>query len=39
MSLVISHEALARLLVEKGVFTKEEFLKMMKAGIDFLAGI
>jgi len=28
MSQVISQEALTRLLVEKGVFTKEEFLEM-----------
>jgi uncharacterized protein YqgQ len=30
MSEVIQQEALTRLLVEKGVFTKEEFLEMVK---------
>ena len=30
MSLVISQEALTMLLVEKGVFTKEEFLEMVR---------
>jgi hypothetical protein len=30
MSQVIQQEALTRLLVEKGVFTKEEFLEMVK---------
>ena len=30
MSQVISQEALTRLLVEKGVFTKEEFLEMVR---------
>jgi hypothetical protein len=29
MSQVVSREALIRLLVEKGVFTKEEFLEMV----------
>ena len=29
MSQVVSQEAITRLLVEKGVFTKEEFLKMV----------
>ena len=33
MSQVIQQEALTRLLVEKGVFTKEEFGEMVK-GID-----
>ena len=27
---VVSHEALTRLLIEKGIFTKEEFLEMVK---------
>jgi hypothetical protein len=31
MSQVISQEALTRLLVEKEVFSKEEFLKMVRA--------
>ena len=31
MSQVIQQEALTRLLVEKGIFTKEEFLEMVKA--------
>jgi hypothetical protein len=30
MSQVISQEALTRLLVEKGIFTKEEFLEMVR---------
>ena len=30
MSQVVQQEALTRLLVEKGVFTKEEFLEMVK---------
>jgi len=30
MSQVIQQEALARLLVEKGIFTKEEFLEMVR---------
>jgi len=30
MSQVVQQEALTRLLVEKGVFTKEEFLEMIK---------
>ena len=30
MSQVISQEALTRLLVEKGVFTKKEFLEMVR---------
>ena len=30
MSQVVSQEALTRLLVEKGVFTKEEFLEMVR---------
>lgn len=29
MSQVVSQEAVIRLLVDKGVFTKEEFLKMV----------
>jgi hypothetical protein len=29
MSQVVSQEAIIRLLVEKGIFTKEEFLKMV----------
>jgi len=29
MSQVVSQEALTKLLVEKGVFTKEEFLEMI----------
>ena len=31
MSQVVSQEAVIRLLVEKGIFTKEEFLEMVKA--------
>jgi len=31
MSQVIQQEALTRLLVEKGLFTKEEFSEMVKA--------
>jgi hypothetical protein len=31
MSLVVQQEALTRLLVEKGIITKEEFLKMVSA--------
>jgi len=31
MSQVIQQEALTRLLVEKGIFTKEEFLETVKA--------
>jgi uncharacterized protein YqgQ len=30
MSQVVQQEALTRLLVEKGVFTKEDFLEMVK---------
>jgi hypothetical protein len=30
MSQVVQQETLTRLLVEKGVFTKEEFLEMVK---------
>jgi uncharacterized protein YqgQ len=30
MSQVVQQEALTRLLVEKGIFTKEEFLAMIK---------
>jgi hypothetical protein len=30
MSLVVQQEALTRLLVEKGIFTKEEFLEMVR---------
>ena len=30
MSQVVQQEALARLLVEKGIFTKEEFLEIVK---------
>jgi hypothetical protein len=30
MSQVISQEAIIRLLVEKGIFTKEEFLQMVE---------
>ena len=30
MSQVIQQEALTRLLIEKGIFTKDEFLKMVK---------
>jgi hypothetical protein len=32
MSQVVSQEALTRLLVEKGVFSKEEVLEMVKVG-------
>jgi len=31
MFLVVAQEALTRLLVEKGIFTKEEFLEMVNA--------
>jgi len=31
MSQVVQQEALTRLIIEKGVFTKEEFLEMVKA--------
>ena len=31
MSQVVAQEALTRLLVEKGIFTKEEFLEMVNA--------
>ena len=31
MSQVVSQEAIIRLLVEKGIFSKEEFLEMVKA--------
>ena len=31
LSQVVSQEAVIRLLVEKGIFTKEEFLEMVKA--------
>ena len=30
MSQVISQEAIIRLLIEKGIFTKEEFLEIVK---------
>ena len=30
MSQVVQQEALTKLLVEKGIFTKEEFLEMVK---------
>jgi hypothetical protein len=30
MSHVVQQEALTRLLIEKGIFTKEEFLEMVK---------
>jgi hypothetical protein len=33
MSQVVQQEALTRLLVKKGIFTKEEFLEMVK-GVD-----
>ena len=33
MSQVVQQEALTRLLVEKGIFTKEEFLETVK-GVD-----
>jgi hypothetical protein len=31
MSQVVRQEALTRLLIEKGIFTKEEFLAMVRA--------
>ena len=31
MSQVVSQDALIRLLIEKGIFTKEEFLEIVKA--------
>ena len=31
LSQVVQQEALTRLLIEKGVFTKDEFLEMVKA--------
>jgi len=31
MSQVVSQEAIIRLLVKKGIFSKEEFLEMVKA--------
>jgi len=31
MSQVVQQEALTRLLIEKGIFTKEEFLQMVQA--------
>ena len=31
MSQVVSQEAIIRLLVEKGIFTKEEFLEIVEA--------
>jgi hypothetical protein len=30
MSQVVQQEAIARLLIEKGIFTKEEFLEMLR---------
>jgi hypothetical protein len=30
MSRIVSQDAVVRLLIEKGVFTKEEFLEMVK---------
>jgi uncharacterized protein YqgQ len=30
MSQVVSQDALIRLLIDKGIFTKEEFLEMVK---------
>jgi hypothetical protein len=30
MSQVVQQEALTRLLIEKGIFTKEEFMEMVK---------
>jgi len=30
LSQVVQQEALARLLIEKGIFTKEEFLEMVR---------
>ena len=32
MSQVVQQEALTRLLVEKGIFTKEEFWEMVRVG-------
>lgn len=32
MSQVVQQEALTRLLVEKGIFTKEELLEMVRVG-------
>jgi hypothetical protein len=32
MSQVVQQEALTRVLVEKGIFTKEEFFEMVKGG-------
>ena len=32
MSQVVSQEAIIRLLVEKGIFSKEEFLEMVNVG-------
>ena len=32
MSQVVQQEALTKLLIEKGIFTKEEFLEMVKVG-------
>lgn len=32
MSQVVSQEAIIRLLVEKGIFTKEEFFEMVRGG-------
>jgi len=34
MSQVIQQEALTRLLIEKGIFTKEELLEMVKVVIE-----
>ena len=34
MSRVVSQEAVIRLLVEKGIFTKEEFLKMVEVVVN-----
>ncbi len=31
MSQVVQQEALSRLLIEKGIFTREEFMMMVKA--------
>lgn len=33
MSQVVQQEALTRLLVEKGIFTKGEFLEMVRGGV------
>jgi hypothetical protein len=33
MSQLVQQEALTRLLVEKGIFTREEFLEMVKVGL------